>query len=122
MKTMVKLIIALPMQEAGDNSLPCKGICTLAMAQDYARAVAKVAVAQTAESVGFEAVQQSASDTLSELLIRYISEIGGATHSYAELAGRTECNINDLVSLPPSCLISSRHEFYLHAALVSHSG
>lgn len=70
------------------------------MAQEYARAVAKVAVAQTAESVGFEAIQQSASDTLSELLIQYISEVGSATHSYAELAGRTECNVNDLVSLP----------------------
>ena len=70
------------------------------MAQEYARAVAKVAVAQTAESVGFEAIQQSASDTLSELLIQYISEVSSATHSYAELAGRTECNVNDLVSLP----------------------
>ena len=67
------------------------------MAQDYARAVARVVVAQTAESVGFEAVQQSAGDTLSELLIKYISEIGSATHSYAELAGRSECNVNDLV-------------------------
>lgn len=69
----------------------------LAMAQDYARAIAKVVVAQTAESIGFDAIQQSASDTLSELLLQYISEIGSATHSYAELAGRTDCNVNDLV-------------------------
>ena len=67
------------------------------MAQDYARNVAKVIIAQTAESVGFDTIQQSASDTLSELLLQYISEIGNATHSYAELAGRADCNINDLV-------------------------
>ena len=57
----------------------------------------QVVVAQTAESVGFEGVQQSASDTLADLLLQYISEIGGATHSYAELAGRVEYNVNDLV-------------------------
>lgn len=67
------------------------------MAQDYARSVAKVLVAQIAESVGFDAIQQSANDTLSELLLQYIAEIGSATHNYAELAGRTDCNVNDLV-------------------------
>ena len=97
---MVRLITVLPTQKAeGTSKSPCPGIYTQDMAQEYARAVAKVAVTQTAESVGFEAVQQSASDTLSELLLQYISEIGGATHGYAELAGRTECNINDLVRL-----------------------
>lgn len=67
------------------------------MSQGYARALAKVVVAQTAESVGFEAVQQSANETLADLLLQYIAEIGSATHSYAELAGRVDCNVNDLL-------------------------
>jgi len=61
----------------------------------------QVVVAQTAESVGYEGVQQSAADTLADLLLQYISEIGGATHGYAELAGRVDCNVNDLVHPPP---------------------
>ena len=73
------------------------------MSQDYARALAKITVAQIAEATGFQAVQQSAGDALAELLLQYVSEIGSATHAYAELAGRTDCNVNDVVS-------SKRHE------------
>lgn len=69
------------------------------MAQEYARALAKVVVAQTAETLGFDSVQQSASDALAELLLQYISELGSLTHGFAEMAGRTDCNINDLVRL-----------------------
>ena len=59
----------------------------------------KALVGQIAESVGFEAIQQSACETLSDILVQYIAEIGAATHAYAELAGRSDCNINDLVSI-----------------------
>ena len=68
------------------------------MSQDYARALARITVAQIAEATGFQAVQQSAGDALAELLLQYVSEIGSATHAYAELAGRTDCNVNDVVS------------------------
>lgn len=67
------------------------------MAQEYARALAKVVVAQTAETLGFDSVQESANDALAELLLQYISELGSLTHGYAEMAGRTDCNVNDLV-------------------------
>ena len=68
------------------------------MSQDYARALAKITVAQIVEVTGFQALQHSAGDALAELLLQYVSEIGSATHAYAELAGRTDCNVNDVVS------------------------
>lgn len=68
------------------------------MADKYSKHVSRVVVSQLAESAGFQAVQESAVDLLADLTLRYISQLGSASHSYAELAGRTDCNINDLVS------------------------
>lgn len=71
-----------------------------AMAEQYSRHVSKIVVSQLAETAGFHAVQESAVDVLADLMLRYIAQLGSASHSYAELAGRTDCNINDLVSAP----------------------
>lgn len=70
------------------------------MAEHYSRHVSKIVVSQLAETAGFHAVQESAVDVLADLMLRYIAQLGSASHSYAELAGRTDCNINDLVSVP----------------------
>lgn len=67
------------------------------MAEEYSRHVSKVVISQLAETAGFQAVQESAVDILADLMLRYIAQLGSASHSYAELAGRTDCNINDLV-------------------------
>lgn len=67
------------------------------MADQYATAAARVAVSQLAEAAGFDAVHQSSVDTLADLLLRYINEVGSASHGYAELAGRTESNPLDVV-------------------------
>ena len=72
------------------------------MADQYANRAAKVAVGQLAEAAGFDAVHQSSLDTLADLLLRYINEIGSASHSYAGLAGRTESNPLDVVSSGPT--------------------
>lgn len=69
------------------------------MAEQYSRHVSKIVVSQLAETAGFQAVQESAVDILADLMLRYIAQLGSASHSYAELAGRTDCNINDLVSV-----------------------
>ena len=68
------------------------------MAESYSRHISKIVVGQLAESAGFHAVHESAVDVLADLMLRYIAQLGSASHSYAELAGRTDCNINDLVS------------------------
>ena len=54
-------------------------------------------MAQIAEAAGYEGLQASANDTLAELMLRYVLELGSAAHSYAELAGRTGFNAADLV-------------------------
>lgn len=65
-------------------------------ADGYSRQLAHVVAAQLAEVSGFEAVQESALDVLAELLLRYVSEVGTASHEYAELANRSEVNVADV--------------------------
>ncbi|GMP28649.1 hypothetical protein CsSME_00004111 [Camellia sinensis var. sinensis] len=54
---------------------------------DFAQAIAKIAVAQVCESEGFQSFQQSALNTLSDVTVRYIREIGKSANFYANLAG-----------------------------------
>ena len=74
------------------------------MAEEYSRHLARVIVAQTAESTGFEAVQTSALEVLADLLLCYISQLGSASSGYAQQAGRTDTNVNDLVRSEPLVL------------------
>ncbi|TKY65079.1 Transcription initiation factor TFIID subunit 8 [Spatholobus suberectus] len=64
---------------------------------DFARAIAKIAVAQVCESEGFQAFQQSALEVLSDVVTRYILNVGKSAHYLANLAGRTECNAFDVI-------------------------
>ncbi|XP_076896719.1 transcription initiation factor TFIID subunit 8-like [Bidens hawaiensis] len=64
---------------------------------EFAHAIARIAVAQVCESVGFQGFQQSALDTFSDVACKYILEIGKSSNSYANLAGRTECNVFDII-------------------------
>lgn len=64
---------------------------------EFARAIAKIAVAQLCESEGFQAFQQSALETLSDVVVRYILNVGKSAHYHANFAGRTECNAFDVI-------------------------
>uniref|UniRef100_A0A5B6ZF30 Transcription initiation factor TFIID subunit 8 n=1 Tax=Davidia involucrata TaxID=16924 RepID=A0A5B6ZF30_DAVIN len=64
---------------------------------DFAQAIAKVAVGQVCESLGFQSFQQSALNTLSDVAVRYICDIGKTANLYANLASRTECNVFDII-------------------------
>lgn len=66
-------------------------------ADDFAQAITKIAVAQVCESEGFQAFQQSALEVLSEVGARYILNIGKSAHDCANLAGRVECNVFDVI-------------------------
>lgn len=68
-----------------------------AKADDFARAVSRVAVAQICEGVGFESVRDSALDSLSDIAIRYLHDIGKAASFYANISGRTQCNVFDII-------------------------
>ncbi|XP_050380905.1 transcription initiation factor TFIID subunit 8-like [Argentina anserina] len=64
---------------------------------DFARAISKIAVAQVCEIVGFQSFQLSALETLSDVAVQYICNIGKAAHLYANLSGRTDCNVFDII-------------------------
>ncbi len=64
---------------------------------DFGRAVTKVAVAQICENVGFQSFKDSALEALTDIAIRYIRDLGKTGSFYANIAGRTECNVFDIV-------------------------
>ncbi|KAK9755583.1 hypothetical protein RND81_01G036300 [Saponaria officinalis] len=64
---------------------------------DFSRIVAKIAVSQVCELVGFDSVKESALEALSNVVIRYINDLGKSASSYANLAGRSESNVFDIV-------------------------
>jgi len=64
--------------------------------ETYARALCKIVVVQLVEQVGFHAIHNSATETLADILRRYIEEVGTVATSFSELAGRTECNFYDV--------------------------
>ncbi|OWM82425.1 transcription initiation factor TFIID subunit 8 [Punica granatum] len=66
-------------------------------ADDFGLAVSRVAVAQICESVGFESFRDSALDSLADIAVRYLRDLGRASGFYANLAGRTECNVFDII-------------------------
>lgn len=41
--------------------------------------------------------QESALEALTDIMLRYMTDMGLAIHKYAELAGRTEVNLNDVL-------------------------
>ncbi|CAM8973401.1 unnamed protein product [Rhodiola kirilowii] len=63
---------------------------------EFGRAVAKIAVAQICESEGYQGFQQSALETLSNVAVRYIQNLGKSAKLHASLAGRTGCNVFDI--------------------------
>ncbi|KAK9818887.1 hypothetical protein WJX74_007800 [Apatococcus lobatus] len=67
------------------------------MAEGHSRAIARTAVAMLAEGAGFQEVQKSALEAMTDLLLQQLGELGGASHGHANLAGRTDCNINDVL-------------------------
>jgi transcription initiation factor TFIID subunit 8 len=66
------------------------------MADDYSRALSRVVAGELAEFTGFDAIQESSAEILSELLLKYISELCSSSHMYGELASRTDINILDV--------------------------
>ncbi|KAJ7976927.1 transcription initiation factor TFIID subunit 8 [Quillaja saponaria] len=68
-----------------------------AAAADFGRAVSKVAVAQICETAGFQCFKESALEALADIAIRYLFDLGKMANFYANLAGRSECNVFDVI-------------------------
>lgn len=81
-----------------DSSKPSnKDNSSTSSTDDFSRQISRIAVAQICEVAGFNSANLSAIDTFSEILIRFISEIGKTAHFYSELANRTSCNEFDVI-------------------------
>ncbi|XP_062596405.1 transcription initiation factor TFIID subunit 8-like [Saccostrea cucullata] len=61
------------------------------------RKALKVAVSALASEVGFERAEEAAVETLTEMLQSFITEVGRSSQAFAELAGRTEGMMTDVV-------------------------
>lgn len=66
-------------------------------ASEFGREVSRIAVAQICESVGFESFNDSALEALTNITIRYFRLLGKTASFYANLAGRTESNVFDVI-------------------------
>ncbi|XP_076897350.1 transcription initiation factor TFIID subunit 8-like [Bidens hawaiensis] len=66
-------------------------------ADEFGRSIAKVAVGQICERVGFHSSNDSALEALSDIVIRYIKDLGKTAKFYANVANRTECNVFDII-------------------------
>ena len=78
--------------EHGGGAAPVR-----AGADDFGRAVSRIVVAQICESMGFQSSRESALDALADIAIRYLCDLGKMANSYANLTGRTECNVFDII-------------------------
>lgn len=81
---------------AGGNP-DCAGVSSSKGGDEFARAVANTAVAQVCEGLGFHAIQRTAVETLADIALRYLSDLGKAAHFYANLSGRMQCNAFDVI-------------------------
>lgn len=66
------------------------------MCENYARSALRVSVAQICQVLGWDSVQLSACDLLSDVLDRYIQQLARSCHRYAELYGRTDPVLSDI--------------------------
>ncbi|KAA8518722.1 hypothetical protein F0562_016504 [Nyssa sinensis] len=73
------------------------GTSKRAGADEFGRAVLKIAVAQICESVGFQNFNMSGVEALAGIAVRYLRDLGKTASFYAHLAGRTECNVFDVI-------------------------
>lgn len=61
------------------------------------RKALKVAVSALCSEVGFEKAEESVIETLTEMLQSFLMELGRSTQAFAELAGRTEGLMTDVI-------------------------
>lgn len=63
---------------------------------EFSHAAAKVAVAQVCESVGYEHFKDPALESLARFAVQYVLQIGKTATSFANLTGRSQCNVFDI--------------------------
>ncbi|ESO88898.1 hypothetical protein LOTGIDRAFT_125487 [Lottia gigantea] len=66
------------------------------MASEYCRSVLRISVAQICQNLGWNSTQTTPLELLTDVLERYVFELGNVSHRYCEQFGRTEVNLDDV--------------------------
>lgn len=66
------------------------------MCDGFNHGALQIAVAQICQSMGWDALQKSTHDLLTDVLQKYLEEIAKSAHGYCQLYCRTEPNLDDL--------------------------
>lgn len=66
-------------------------------ANEFGREVSRIAVAQMCNSAGFQSFKESALDALADIAIKYLLHLGKIAAFSANLSGRIECNVFDII-------------------------
>ncbi|XP_064198676.1 transcription initiation factor TFIID subunit 3 [Anguilla rostrata] len=66
------------------------------MCESYSRSLLRISVAQICQALGWDAIQLTACDLLSDVLHRYIQQLARGCHRYSELYGRTDPILDDV--------------------------
>jgi hypothetical protein len=67
------------------------------MAEEYAREIARKAVGQVLDVVGFDFAHGNALDAMADVMTKFVKEVGMYTKESMELQGRTDASILDVV-------------------------
>jgi len=66
------------------------------MCENFSHEICKLVVVQICQSLNFHSIYSSVCETLADILQKYIEEISYNAHFYAQVACRTEVNLNDV--------------------------
>lgn len=66
------------------------------MSAKYSRDILRVVVAQLCQTIGWHAVHSTPLELITDVLQKYITELGENSHRYAEQFGHTDPNLHDL--------------------------
>nr|XP_033814930.1 transcription initiation factor TFIID subunit 3 [Geotrypetes seraphini] len=66
------------------------------MCESFSRSLLRVSVAQVCQALGWDSVQLTACDLLTDVLQRYLQQLARGCHRYSELYGRTDPVLDDV--------------------------
>ncbi|KAJ7370236.1 transcription initiation factor TFIID subunit 3 [Desmophyllum pertusum] len=66
------------------------------MCDGFNHGALQIAVAQICQAMGWDGLQKSTHDLLTDVLQKYLEEIAKSAHGYCQLYSRTEPNLDDL--------------------------
>lgn len=84
------------------------------MCESYARSLMRVAVAQLCQALGWDAVQLSACELLSDVLERYLQQLARGCHRYSELCESPTafCILSTHTNTRPEGMLTSLYPSY----------